>query len=204
MREMTAILANGDFPAMGGKAWALMASAARIVACDGAGARLKALSRRQPNAAELPPIFTIGDGDSGEVDLKIQEQETNDLEKAYRYCLAHGWRDITIFGAGGGREDHALGNIFRALEWGVDVVGDFGTFHALSPENSPLALKTEKGRAISVFAADPDTRMASDGLEWPLDGVKFKSLYCATLNRAAKDDVVLSADRKVFVYVAEA
>ncbi len=199
MREMTAILANGEFPRQGGKAWTLMASAARIVACDGAGARLKALAR-----TDLPPVFTLGDGDSGEVDLKIPEQETNDLEKAYRYCLAQGWRDIVIFGALGKREDHALGNIFRALEWGVDIVDDFGVFRALSPENSPLAIETGKGRAVSVFAPDPATRMASDGLEWPLDGVKFENLYCATLNRAAKDVVVLSADRKVFVYVAEA
>ena len=52
MREMTAILANGEFPRQGGKAWTLMASAARIVACDGAGARLKALAQ-----TNLPPVF---------------------------------------------------------------------------------------------------------------------------------------------------
>lgn len=194
---MTVILANGDYPHPGGEAHRLLESALRIVACDGAGRKVKA------DPSIRAEIVVVGDGDSGDVDVLVSEQETNDLEKAYRYCLAQGWRVGAILGATGGREDHALGNIFRALEWGVDVVTGRGRFYALAPGNSPLAIQTGKGAAVSVFAPDPATRISSEGLEWPLNGVKFPNLYCATLNRAASGSITLSSDRKVFVYVAQ-
>ena len=39
------------------------------------------------------------------------EQETNDLSKAFRYCLKRGWKKLFILGATGKREDHTMGNI---------------------------------------------------------------------------------------------
>ena len=44
--------------------------------------------------------------------------------------------------------------------------------------------------------------MTSRGLEWPLDGVRFENLYCATLNRATAAVVTLTSDRPVFAYLA--
>jgi hypothetical protein len=45
--------------------------------------------------------------------------------------------------------------------------------------------------------------MTSRGLEWPLDGVRFDNLYCATLNRATAARICVTTTRKVFVYVEE-
>lgn len=191
--KITAIVAAGDYPKKGSEAWKALSLAARIVACDGAGRRAK---------AEFQNVITVGDGDSGEVDEKIAEQDTNDLEKAYRYALSHplgGEEELVILGACGKREDHTLGNIFRALEWGVKIITDFGVFYPAPP--GVTELETGKGAAVSVFA-EPGAKLKSEGLKWPLEGVEIKNLYCATLNRSTEEQVKITTDRRAFVYVA--
>ena len=145
----------------------------------------------------------IGDLDSlrtrpeGVCVVRVADQDTNDLEKAMSYCESKGWRSPVVVGATGRREDHAIGNVFRALEHGIEIVTDFGRFVPLCGKKTFVV---RKGAAVSVFAPDAETRMTSRGLAWPLDGVRFASLYCATLNRASSPRVTLYADRPVSVY----
>ena len=196
-RGETVILAAGDFPRKGGEAWMLLSSARRIVACDSAADSCRRRLGRWPEVV-------IGDLDSlkalprGACVVRVADQDTNDLEKAMSYCESRGWRSPVVVGATGRREDHAIGNVFRALEHRVEVVTDFGRFVPLCGKKTFVV---RKGSAVSVFAPDAETRMTSRGLEWPLDGVRFASLYCATLNRASASRVTLSADRPVSVYL---
>ncbi len=108
--DYTVILANGSFPRRKCLLETLRA-AARIVCCDGAASALL--------RAGLEPDLVVGDLDSLDPVLKKRfgkrlvhesEQETNDLSKAFRACMARGWTSIVILGAGGRREDHLLGN----------------------------------------------------------------------------------------------
>ena len=197
MEDRTVILANGDFPKKGGAAWKLLAAAKRVVACDGAADAYRRRFRKWPDVI-------VGDFDSvraRSVSCRViydADQDTNDLEKALVYCVKQGWRQPVIVGATGKREDHALGNVFRALDYGCEIVTDTGRF---VPVCGRAAFKVAKGTAVSVFATDPKTRMTSQGLEWPLDDVKFKNLYCATLNRATGTRVTLTSTRPVLVYV---
>ena len=155
------ILANGEFPKKGGAAWKLLASAKRVIACDGAA---KAYLRRFGK----PPFAVVGDMDSvgrvpeGAEVAWIPDQETNDLEKAARWCRARGWRRLVAVGASGRREDHAIGNVFRALDLGVELVSDFGRF---VPFRGKASFRVAKGTPVSVFAPDAATRMTSKGLE---------------------------------------
>ena len=71
------------------------------------------------------------------------------------------------------------------------------------PVCGKASLKVTKGAAVSIFAPDPKTRMTSKGLEWPLDTVRFRNLYCATLNRATASRAVLTATRPVSVFIEE-
>ena len=184
MENRTVILVAGDFPRKDGAAWRLLAGATRVVACDSAADAYRrrfhkwpdvivgdfySLSRL-PSRVSCPPTL-----------VKVLDQDTNDLEKAISYCAKRGRRNPVIVGATGKREDHALGNVFRALDYGCEIVTDFGRF---IPVCGKALFKVKKGAAVSIFAPDPKTRMTSKGLEWPLDDVKFKNLYCATLNRA--------------------
>ena len=191
-----AILAAGEFPKCGGRAWEILASASAVVCCDSAADAYRRRMRREPTAV-------VGDLDSlrGRFRniVKVPCQETNDLEKAAAWCRAQGYDRPVVLGATGFREDHTLGNVFRALNLGLEVVTNYGRF---VPLEGRKAFSVEKGAAVSIFAPDSATRMASRGLEWPLDGVEFKNLYCATLNRTTAKRIVLESDRRVYVYFA--
>ena len=134
--------------------------------------------------------------------IYIFDQNTNDLTKAIEFCRGKGWREPIIVGATGKREDHSLGNIFRAMEAGVDILTDTGVFRPIPECNrrAPFVLKVKKGTPISIFATDPETRMTSAGLEWPLDGVRFANLYCATLNHANCTEVTLTTSHPAFLF----
>ena len=199
----TVIVANGTFPKKGGAEWTLLAAAKRVVACDGAVAAYRRRfgqwpavivgdfdSIRDVQVLQAPPTCEL---------VRFTDQDTNDLEKAIVFCAMRGWRNPVIVGAAGKREDHTLGNVFRALDYGCEIVTDLGRF---VPVCGKAAFKVVKGAAVSIFAPDPKTRMTSKGLEWPLDNVTFKNLYCATLNRATGSRVTLTATRSVSVFIA--
>ncbi len=196
MKMETVILAAGDFPRKGGAAWKLLAEARRVVCCDSAADAYRRRFRTEPTAV-------VGDCDSVRGRylnlVKITEQDTNDLAKAVRWCAARGWKNPIILGATGKREDHTLGNVFRALDLGLEVVSDYGRF---VPVEDRATFRVPKGTAISIFATDSATRMTSQGLEWKLDGFRFDNLYGATLNRASASRVVLTATKRVLVYIA--
>ena len=116
------------------------------------------------------------------------------------YCAQQGWRTPVIVGATGKREDHTIGNVFRALDYGCEIVTDTGRF---VPVRGKATLKVSKGAAVSIFAPDPKTRMTSKGLEWPLDEVRFRNLYCATLNRSTATRVTLTCTKPVSVFIEE-
>ena len=203
MRSSTVILAAGDFPKKNGAAWKILAAAKRVVACDSAA------DAYRRNFHKWPDVI-IGDFDSvsrlssrvlrPSSLIRISDQDTNDLEKAMAYCAKQGWRKPVVVGATGKREDHTLGNVFRALACGCEIVTDHGRF---IPVRGKATFTVAKGAAVSIFAPDPRTRMTSKGLEWPLDDVKFRNLYCATLNRATGKRVTLMATRQVSVFIEE-
>ena len=221
MEHRTVILAAGDFPRKGGAAWKLLAGATRVVCCDGAADAYRRRFRRWPDViiGDLDSIVG-GPRRSGtdrrpseggavrpgphasqpSVCVRIPDQNTNDLEKAMSYCAKRGWKNHVIVGATGKREDHAIGNVFRALDYGCEIVTDHGRF---IPVRGKATLKVAKGAAVSIFAPDPKTRMTSRGLEWPLDDVRFRNLYCATLNRATSVRVTLTTTGPVSVFIEE-
>ena len=196
-RGETVILAAGDFPQKGTEAWQLLTAAQRVVCCDRA-ANLYLRSFRKW------PTVTVGDMDSAErpggIVVRIAEQATNDLATAVRYCEAMGWKNPVILGATGKREDHTFGNVFRAMDFGLEVVTDYGRF---VPVEGTRSFSVEKGATVSIFVTDPKTKVSSKGLEWPLNDVVFENLYCATLNRATSKRVMLTTSARILVYLAD-
>lgn len=201
-----AILANGE-PPRHAVPRAAFAGADLLVACDGALAAARALGRE--------PDYVVGDGDSlapadrtaiGDRFVRVPEQDTNDLCKAFRFVIALPRPDdalsITLLGATGRREDHALANIFHLLDFAEDVpdtsiLSDDGTFTAVRGEQT---FPCRPGDAVSVFAPLPGTRVSSRGLVWPLDGVDLAPLWRGTLNRTADTAFTLRASRPVLLY----
>ena len=193
MKGGTVILANGDFPASP-HSLRILQEAERIVCCDGAAQALLAHA--------MEPTVVIGDLDSipeelkeklhGKI-IKVAEQDTNDLNKAFRYCLSQGWLDITILGATGKREDHTLGNISLLADFAkqapaIRMVTDSGLF---LPMLSSGTISCTPGQQVSIFALDSDTPIVSHGLKYPLNGLVPHRWWEATLNEAHGDSFTL-------------
>jgi thiamine pyrophosphokinase len=182
---ITVIIADGNFPAhpvpLG-----YLDKAEIIVCCDGSTGSL--LNRG------LIPDAIVGDMDSLSDDLAKrfadriypdEEQETNDLTKAVKWCIRSGYNDITILGATGKREDHTIGNISLLADYSgylnVKMVTDTGIF---LPFHKSCKIDTLPGQQVSIFSIDPGTEITSSGLRYPLEKRKLKNWWEATLNEA--------------------
>jgi thiamine pyrophosphokinase len=201
--KTTVILADGDFP------WHkipldYLNNAARIICCDGSAAKLIGLG--------IIPDAIVGDMDSLDVTTaeayperihRDDDQETNDLTKAVKWCVARGFLDLVILGATGRREDHTIGNISLLLEYSnkarVRMVTDTGIF---IPIRESSEISSYPGQQVSVFSIDPETEITSRGLMYPLTKKKLSNWWVATLNEALSESFRLNfVSGKVIVYL---
>ncbi len=197
------ILADGSFPAhevpLG-----YLRNAGHIICCDG--------SARSLVEAGFEPEAVVGDLDSLDSGLlnrfydrlvRDDDQETNDLTKAVRWCREKGYDEVVILGATGKREDHTLGNISLLAEYAiyikVSMVTDTGIF---VPLHSSMSLDSFPGQQISVFSLNPLTEVSSHGLRYEMDRLKLHSWWRATLNEAEGDSFeILFSGGPVIVYL---
>ena len=196
------IVADGAFP-QHSLPLELLRKAATIVCCDGACEKLLQHG--------FTPHHIVGDMDSIPPPLQqrfaailhhFPDQETNDLTKAVKFCIAQGCTSLDIVGATGGREDHTIGNIALladyAPEINVRMVSDTGVF---TPLLSSATLHSFAGQKVSIFCLTPETRIIAQGLQYPLDNVIFDSWWKGTLNTATGNNIHLQFDAgKVIVF----
>ena len=217
------IVCNGEFPKKEYPRY-LIQSADLVICCDSARnvARLEALGRTpdlRVGDMDSTPVSVQKRMDNV---VRIPEQDDNDLAKAFT-LLRERYPEVTeihIVGAGGKNEAHTVGNLGWLMEWerrslaetglglaargiNVDMVSDWTTAFAVSPAAAtdpasfePLELYIGEGRRISFFATDPELRISSQGLQWPLDGVDLTQWWGATLNRASTPTVSLEFNKK--------
>ena len=187
------ILAAGDFP-RSGKVLRLLDEANLIACCDSAALKLLEAGRE--------PGLIVGDMDSLPQELRKKYadririhtgQDDNDLTKTFHEILPLNPSVIHIMGATGSREDHTLGNISLLTEYvreieaanlvcEIDMVSDYGVFRAATESRTFASIPSQE---ISIFAFDNSLRMTAEGLDYPLDGVVFDSLWKASLNVAS-------------------
>jgi thiamine pyrophosphokinase len=180
------ILADGSYPS-GELALSILEGAVRVVCCDGAAAEFVARGG--------VPWAIVGDCDSISAELLARfsdivhrnpDQETNDLTKSVRFCLARGYRNITILGATGRREDHTLGNISLLVDYakeGADVrmVTDHGIFEPIFENTS---FESYAGEQVSIFTLSPATLITTENLAYPLTDAPLTGWWQGTLNES--------------------
>lgn len=194
----TIILADGDFPSHP-LLLQWLGRCPYVVCCDGA-ANAYIRSGRIPEAI-------VGDGDSLLPDIKERyaslihseaEQDTNDLSKAFRFCLSQGRRDITIMGATGKREDHTIGNISLLADYmekaEVRMMTDYGVF---VPIREDSRFRSRCGQQVSIFNMN-STALSAEGLAYPLS--VFTTWWQGTLNEALADSFVIRTNGKILVF----
>lgn len=196
----TIILADGDFPSYSlARKW--LEECSYVVCCDGA-ANAYIRSGRMP-------VAIVGDGDSLLPQLKERyaslvhsesEQETNDLSKAFRYCLSQGRNDITIMGATGKREDHTIGNISLLADYmelaEVRMLTDYGIFVPIEEDS---LFESYHGEQVSIFNMN-STELSANGLAYPLSA--FTNWWQGTLNEAVGERFLVCTNGKVLVFRA--
>ena len=184
--DLTVILADGDFP-KADEPISILKNATRIICCDGSAVSLVEFG--------LKPTIIIGDLDSlpekfktefADRLIQVSEQETNDLTKAFTYCLKQGWTNLIILGATGKREDHTLGNLsllanYQELIPNLKFVTNYGTFFIASKSGNFPAVA---GQQISIIALQTGTQVTSFGLKYPLNQLVLNCWWQATLNEA--------------------
>ena len=191
----TAILANGAFPTAPEPLAALRA-ARQIVCCDGAADTLAS------EAPDLTAAWVVGDLDSLSPETRakyasrlrrVAEQETNDLAKAFGFCLSRHWHNVVFLGISGKREDHTLGNLSLLADFAraarVTALTDSGIF---TPLLGSAHFASFPGQQVSIFSFEPGVRVYSEGLKWPLDEVPFTRWWQAALNESEGDSFRLT------------
>jgi thiamine pyrophosphokinase len=197
------IVADGSFPEheipLG-----YLKNAGKIICCDGSAGNLV--------SAGYIPDAIVGDLDSLTENLAIrfadrifldESQATNDLTKAVQWCREMNYNEIVIIGATGKREDHTIGNISLLAEYAktmnVKMVTDTGIF---IPFLKSCTVQSFPGQQVSLFSIDPETKVTSSGLKFPLNGIKISNWWVATLNEAHGDSFSLEfSNGKVIVYL---
>ncbi|MDR1737656.1 MAG: thiamine diphosphokinase [Candidatus Symbiothrix sp.] len=181
----TVVLANGSFPTHD-IPLNILRNAERVICCDGAAENLLAFGRE--------PDFVVGDLDSLPADLKLRyasrlqhfaEQETNDLTKSVRFCVANGWTPLAVLGATGKREDHTLGNLSLLTDYAeyadLQAYTDHGVF---TPQLQSANYESFIGQQVSVFSLTNDTVFTFGGLRYPVVQRRLTSWWQASLNEA--------------------
>lgn len=130
-------------------------------------------------AVGIQPHVVIGDLDSVTANARRQligtqfvhdtDPDTTDLEKALNYCLSRGATEITVLCAGGGRADHALGNLSLLVKLGRTATIRFlDDQFAISLVNGRAAIDGPAGTVVSLIAIGECTGVTTHGLRWEL------------------------------------
>jgi len=192
MQPKTVILADGSFPTHE-IPLNYLREAEHIICCDGSAENLV--------ITDLEPEAIVGDLDSlseGIADLfanriyKDDEQDTNDLTKAVKWCIKKGYKGVVILGATGKREDHTIGNISLLAEYSKEIkvimVTDTGT---ITPVLKSCKISSFTRQQVSIFSIDPETAITSTGLKYKLSSMKLHNWWRATLNESTGDSFEL-------------
>ncbi len=166
------VIANGDLP--GAAVARRLARDADVIICADGGAR---------HAARLGirPDVIIGDMDSLSAAhrrrfrdvriLRVRDQESTDLEKALRHCVALGIRSVVVVAAVGDRLDHSTGALgcFRKFrrEIRLTLVDRGGTLSHLGPDET---VTMARGALFSLIPVGRCTGVRIDGARYPMKG----------------------------------
>ncbi len=157
-----------------------------VVCCDGA---LKYLEK-----IGVAPDLILGDFDSlGYVPENAEtfpvEKDFTDGELALYECEKRGIKEIDFICAGGGREDHFLGNLAllkKACSNGVSA-RLFTINSVFYCTDKPFYGETVKGGTVSVVAIDDSFIESSYGLKYPYKDREIKRESTLGISNIAED-----------------
>ena len=107
--------------------------------------------------------------------VRLENQQSADLEKTIAYACERGAGEITVIGATGGRIDHTLATLSLLctvhLSVKILIVDRDSAVIALSPEcirGGNYTLELARGETISLASFSDAATVTITGVEWPL------------------------------------
>ena len=177
-----------------------------VIACDRGYTYCEALGLR--------PDLIISDFDSydGPVDSGIplntyaSEKDDTDTMLAVRYAVEHGFQEVLLCCALGGRLDHLIANLQSlvfARKHGLraSLLSEDTEILAISYES--VSVPRRLGWSLSVFAADgPCLGVSISGAKYPLrDAEILPSFPIGVSNQWAEDEAVISVGEGILLIV---
>lgn len=167
-QEPALIIANGEECSMS-LLQQMMAWSPFVVALDGAYNRLQRMG--------VKPQLVIGDFDSlqdyeplPDVSyIKLEEQDTTDLEKALNWLEENDYKDVNVLWATGKRLDHTLNNL--------SILGMYPSLNVVLYDDHSKAYMIpnrfskhfQKGEQLSLLPLGTVEGIATQNLKYPLD-----------------------------------
>lgn len=185
------------------------ADGARVYCCDGAFEWAKGRVKIDENLGDFDSLSYMPDPPPS----KIYPSEKNDTDGELALCRAieAGAQEIAIYGGGGRREDHFLGNLhllYAASERGVraEMVTNYSRIFLCAAQES-VFLNGVKGKTVSVIPFGGNAHIIkSGGLKYPLNGLDL--VYGSTRgisNEVTEDEAFFRLNcGRVLVFVNEA
>ena len=177
-----------------------------VIACDRGYAYCERLGLR--------PDLMISDFDSydGPVDPKIplnrfaSEKDDTDTMLAVRYAIEHGFHELLLCCALGGRLDHLIANLQSlvfARKHGLSAVLLSEDTEIRVLEGGSLHIPRRDGWSLSVFASDGPCRGVSiTGAKYPLTGAELlPSFPLGVSNTWAGEEAVVSVEEGILLIV---
>lgn len=194
------IIANGEFPSHPLPV-ELLKNSRFTVCCDGAvDAYIQAGYVPSAIVGDLDSLSAANKERFASLIYHDSDQETNDLTKAFRFCLHQGKKSIFILGATGKREDHTIANISLLTDYmeeaQVEMVTDYGIF---TPLKGDSVVECLPGQQISLFCMD-SCPLTTEGLKYPLHQRAITQWWQATLNEALTNCFTLRTEGSVVVF----
>jgi len=195
------VVGGGESPGNELLDWLLDDGSVLLVAADGGADTLRALGRA--------PQRVIGDFDSiteetlgwcrtqsGCQVRHMPRQSDTDTEKCLDLLFREGIREISLCGVFGDRLDHSLSNLALVLRWSDRVrLAVFSGESVLEVFRGACAFPSTKHALISMYAFDPQVRITTQGLKYPLHGEPLVfGVRESTSNAASAMHVQIRAD----------
>jgi len=162
----------------------------------------------------IVPDMVVSDFDSysGPIDENIpvnrfqSEKDDTDTMIAVRYAVSHGFEEIRLLCALGGRLDHTLANLQAlvfAQEHGVRASLEAADTRIYTLQNGAMQLPRRDGWSLSVFAAkDRCTGVNICGVKYPLrDALVTNSFPIGVSNEWAAESAQVSVKSGILLIV---
>ena len=157
----------------------------------------------------ITPSVVIGDLDSVDINkinksilvIKEEDQNTNDLEKTFNYCLSKNIKKIILVGATGERDDQNLATILISLDYieqlDIEILSDI---YSIKFVNGEREFETESKAEVSLISMDKKNIITTKGLRYNLEKSKLSSATHGISNYSIEKKFSISCSSPLIVF----